>query len=194
MKIMVITLIASTTLAGFSANLLAEEEEVPLFGSLDDVVYSENLWAEMVTQHLVGPGSLLSTPYEGQPPHGAILDTVDTRLTLRGNEGELIIERNYDGEGVSKLTVANDPANYLKAITVMYRRTGYDPENQDWFWVKYKPDGSLDVDPQGMELAGRIAEGTAEGCIACHRTAPGGDYVFNHDRYKRTSNIPGAPD
>ncbi|PSW05798.1 hypothetical protein C9I89_07665 [Photobacterium lipolyticum] len=188
------TLITSAILIGTSSNLLADEEIAPAFGGLDDVVYSENLWTEMVTQHLVGPDALLSTPYEGQPPHGAILDTVDTRLTLRGNEGEVIIKRNYDGEGVSKLTVANDPTKYLKAVTVMYRRAGYDPENQDWFWVKYKPDGSLDVDSNGVELAGRIAKGMAEGCIACHRTAPGGDYVFNHDRYKTTSNIPGAPD
>jgi len=35
-----------------------------------------------------------------------------------------------------------------------------------------------------MKLAGRVAKGAPTGCIACHKAAPGGDYIFNHDRYK----------
>ena len=66
----------------------------------------------------------------------------------------------------------------------MFRREkGYDADNKDWFWAKYKPDGSLDTNPKGMQLAGRVAKGAAQGCIACHKAAPGGDLVFNNDRY-----------
>ena len=32
-------------------------------------------------------------------------------------------------------------------------------------------------------LAGRVAKGAPKGCIACHRAAPGGDLVFNNDRF-----------
>jgi hypothetical protein len=63
--------------------------------------------------------------------------------------------------------VANHPNQYLGAITVMYqRKEGYDPENNNWFWAKYKPDGSLDKNPKGMALAGRVAKGMPQGCIA----------------------------
>ncbi len=70
---------------------------------------------------------------------------------------------------------------YLGAVTVMLKRPGYDPETQDWFWAKYLPDGSLDKNPAGMLLAGKVAKGKPAGCIACHSAAPGGDMMFLMD-------------
>jgi hypothetical protein len=66
----------------------------------------------------------------------------------------------------------------------MFKRKGYDGDNKDWFWVKFKPDGSLHKNPKGMQLAGKVAKGMPKGCIACHKAAPGGDYVYNFDRIK----------
>jgi hypothetical protein len=63
----------------------------------------------------------------------------------------------------------------------MLKRPGYDPETQDWFWVKFKPDGGLHTNPAGMMLAGKIAKGKPKGCIACHTAAPGGDMMFLRD-------------
>ena len=81
--------------------------------------------------------------------------------------------------------VAKDPNKYLGAFTVMYKRPGYDPDNSDWFWAKYLPDGSLDKNPKGMQLAGRVAKvDPPAGCIGCHSAAPGGDMVFTSDRIK----------
>lgn len=154
------------------------------FGEPEDVAYAAKLWQAMIDARLIGQDSVMSTPYTGQHPHGAILDTIDTEMTLEGNTGELIIKRNYGGDGVSQQAVANNPEQWLQAITVMYRRNGYDADNRNWFWVKYLPDGSLAKNPKGMELAGRVAKGAKQGCIACHQSAPGGDYVFNHDRYR----------
>ena len=57
----------------------------------------------------------------------------------------------------------------------------YDAENADWFWVKYKADGSLDVNPKGALLAGRVVKGGDKGCIACHKGA-GPDMLFTRDR------------
>ena len=51
--------------------------------------------------------------------------------------------------------------------------------------LDHLPEGSLDQNPKGIPLAGRVAKGMDQGCIACHKAAPGGDYVFNHDRYAR---------
>lgn len=156
----------------------------PPFGGEEDVAYSQKLWDALVSANLAGDGAIQATPYEGQHPHGAVLQTLDDTLTVDGHTGEVIVKRNYGGEGVTASKVANDPDAFLGAVTVMFRRTeGYDPDNANWFWAKYKPDGSLSTNPKGMALAGRVAKGTDKGCIACHTTAPGEDYVFNNDRF-----------
>jgi len=68
----------------------------------------------------------------------------------------------------------------------MYQReSGYDTDNQDWFWAKYNPDGSLyqkKVEGKIMQMAGRIWKGKTmeqnRGCLYCHASAGGGDYIF----------------
>ena len=178
-------LLAAGLLAGCASSKMAMDsmDSAP-FGGPDSVKYSQQLWSAMAKAGLVGPGSLQGTPYTGQHPHGAILDTIDTTLRVGIHSGAVIVKRNYGGEGVSKSAVADDPDKYLKAVTVMYKReAGYDGDNANWFWAKYKPDGSLDKNPKGMQLAGRVAKGMPAGCIACHKAAPGGDYVFNNDRF-----------
>jgi hypothetical protein len=78
--------------------------------------------------------------------------------------------------------VSGSPHRYLAAVTVMVQReAGYDPDNNDWFWVKYKPDGEIDKNPKGIALAGRVAKGMDSGCIACHAEAQNNDYVFTND-------------
>lgn len=64
------------------------------------------------------------------------------------------------------------------------REEGYDPEFNDWFWVKYEPDGGLHTNPKGMKLAGQVAKGVAPGdghggCIGCHQGTRGSDFQFN---------------
>ncbi len=154
------------------------------FGSNADTDYAAKLWRSMSNNHLVGKDAIISTPYTGTHPHGAILDTLDAKVSVGSDTGVVIIKRNYGGEGVSKTAVANEPKKYLKAITVMFKRPSYDAETKDWFWVKYAPNGKVLSNPKGMALAGKIGKGGNAGCVACHKAAPGGDLVFNHDRYK----------
>jgi len=151
------------------------------FGGEEDVKYAMNLWTSMVKESYVGAGALKSRPYTGQHPHGTILDTIEGPININGESHNIIIKRNYGGPGVNKDAVANDPAKYLSAVTVMLKRPGYDPENKDWFWVKYKKNGELDTNPKGIKLAGKVAKGKPVGCIACHIAAPGGDMVFIHN-------------
>ena len=156
------------------------------FGGADDVAYSKALWQSLNKANLVGRAAHMSTPYTGQHPHGAILDTIDGFIRVQGDSGVVLVKRNYGGDGVSKTAVADNPGKFLKAITVMFKRSGYDSETRDWFWVKYNPDGSLAKNPAGMMLAGKVAKGKPKGCIACHTAAPGGDFVYNSnaDRYQ----------
>lgn len=172
-----------TTAGALCIGLVGAASAAP-FGGAGDVSYAGKLWSAMQNDGLVGNNAIMSAPYTGVHPHGAILDTLDATTTVDGKKNVVIIKRNYGGPGVSKQAAANDPAKFLKAVTVMYKRPGYDPEDKDWFWVKFDPKGGVLKNPKGMSLAGKVAKGAPEGCIACHKAAPGGDFVFNHDRYK----------
>jgi Cytochrome P460 len=157
----------------------------PPYGGDDDVSSAKSLWGALAREQLVGNKVIHSTPYQGIHPHGAVLETLEAVVNVSGHKGVVIVKRNYGGSGASKGAVATNPEQYLQAITVMFKRErGYDADNKDWFWVQYTPSGEIFKDAQGRALAGRVAKDSrTEGCIACHRTAPGGDYVFNHDRY-----------
>lgn len=153
------------------------------FGDPDSIKYAQKLWKALGKADMVGSDAILSKHYKGQHPHGAVLDTIQGRVKVGfgGHKGLAIVKRNYGGDGVSVPAVANDPNTYLKAVTVMFQReAGYDEDNGNWFWAKFLPDGSLDKNPKGMELAGRVAKGAPKGCIACHSAAPGGDLRFNN--------------
>ena len=77
-------------------------------------------------------------------------------------------------------------AKHLSSYTVMFQReTGYDNDNQNWFWAKYKPDGTLfakKIGEKQVKVAGRFLKGKDQadnrGCIYCHASAGGGDYIF----------------
>ncbi len=173
-----VCLVVLFIIMGFTASA---KKELPPFGSEIDVSYSKVLWKVLVEEKLAGPNMIKSVPYEGMEPHGVILEQLSTEITVKGHTGVVYVKNNYMGKGMSRSKVVKDPNTYLKAITVMFKREkGYDPENQDWFWVKYKPNGSLHVNPKGASLAGRVAKGADVGCIACHVNADGGDYLFNN--------------
>ncbi len=110
--------------------------------------------------------------YEGQSPHGAYLRLIANKIARQNPQslpaGSILIKENY---GEDKTT--------LMAITVMYRSQGYDPQHNDWYWIKYNPDGSVARTPaeQGRRpIAGRFAS-----CIDCHSGAAGNDYAFVND-------------
>ncbi|WP_349367773.1 cytochrome P460 family protein [Salinarimonas sp.] len=159
--------------------LATAQEEAP-FGDEASVGYAEQLYAAMEELCLAGENAIDTMPYPGSDPHGAMLETFHTTLELEGHTGHLSVKRNYAPASREEVQGARD--EHLASITVMYQREdGYDPDNMNWFWVKYLPDGSLDRNPQGMALAGRVAKGADQGCIACHGAAPGGDYLYTTD-------------
>ncbi len=164
----------------------AKAEEEVFFGGDDDVAFAERLWRELAAARLVGRGAVNSRPYEGTEPHGAILVILQGDLTVDGRTGAVIVKNNYMGESVSVSSVSDNPDLNLAAVTVMFRRAeGYDADNLDWFWAKYSSDGSLQTNPAGVRLAGRIGKNPEDACIACHKFAPGDDYVFLNDQLVR---------
>ena len=110
--------------------------------------------------------------YEGQSPHGAYLKLYANRAARENPKSlpdkSILVKENYA-----------DDRRTLKAITVMYRSRGYDPEHNDWYWIKYLPDGKVAKTPPekgGRPIAGRFAS-----CIECHTSADDNDYVFAND-------------
>jgi len=176
-------MISSITLAG-CASMMNSMGMVPM-GSGEDQADAAHLWNVLKQDNLVGDNAQRARVYPGTPPHGKILETLHQRVTVDGHTGIAIIKRNYRGADATVASVEAHPEKYLKGVTVMYKReAGYDPEDKDWFWAKYKPDGTLfNKKKMGMEipLAGRVAKGKPFGCISCHKGAPGGDFIFGKD-------------
>ena len=113
--------------------------------------------------------------YPGREPHGAYLSTYVNAIafnSLRGENaplpiGSVLVKENYL------------PNQQLGATTVMYKAAGYDPQHNDWFWMKRNADGQI-------EAAGRV-----QSCIACHGTSAF-DYVMSEVTAlpTRTDNTP----
>ena len=159
---------------GFSQANLATM--VMPFGSDEDIEYASNLWSQMEQGGFNSKPAIL---YVGGPPHGPVREVLEGFI----DGHRVIVKRNYGGEGVSVQSVEGNRTNFLKAITIMAKRdAGYDTENGDWFWAKYKADGSLHINDKNIQLAGRIAKGMNTGCIVCHQAASGNDLVFAHNK------------
>lgn len=147
----------------------------PPFGGPDDLRRADALWSTMRGYTGWEAYPELGGWQPGNSPHGKILKYYINSVAARNPEtpanGYIIVKENY-GDRTS---------DALMAITVMQKIRGYDPDNQDWFWVKYAPNGDVMTNPKGMKLAGRVAKGMPQGCIACHGNAAGGDYLFIND-------------
>lgn len=168
--------------AGIAASTLpaVTQEKMP-FGDKKDVNFSVDLWAALNKANMVGADRMNSKAFEGSEPHGAIQQVLAADLTVRGRKGRAIVKMNHmGGEGVTVDSIYAQPDKYLAAYTVMFKREkGYDAENKDWFWAKFNPKGSLDeMNPGGPKMAGRIAKGMSDGCIACHTGGGGADLEF----------------
>ena len=159
----------------------AGAQEAP-FGDNASVDYASRLWDALEDANLVGDGAVRSHAFIGSDPHGVVLEQTERTLTVGDTTAPVVVKHNWMRPDADLTTdeVTNSPwRENLVAVTVMFKRgAGYNPEADDWFWVKYLPDGSLDRTPGNVPMAGRV-----QGCIQCHQDASGDDFVFMHDRY-----------
>ena len=106
---------------------------------------------------------------EGKSPHGAFLKVYVNDVAAKSAKDpayqSVIVKENYDKD------------RKLVALTPMIRvREGYDPDHKDWYYAKFKPDGTLFAKDE-VKLAGKV-----KGCIDCHAKAKGKDYLFTNDK------------
>jgi len=94
-------------------------------------------------------------------PHGATVSTwvnetaynaISTRAG-RMPAGAMVVKENFMSGGA------------LAALTVMYKSSGFDAANNDWFWLQRRADGTV------------AAEGRVAGCIECHKASATNDYL-----------------
>lgn len=151
----------------------------PNFGGPKDVAFANKLWK---TIDGYKDWKLTTPVYKGASPHGKWVRLYSTFVTMDDKHYPIIIKDNYVGRGVTKEAIDEKPKQWLAAVTIMLQREkGYDKDNDNWFWAKYMPDGTLAKNPMGMQLAGRVAKGMPKGCISCHSNAGKGDYLFSND-------------
>jgi hypothetical protein len=185
----IVTLLLAGAFAVAAATGASAQSKLP-FGGDDDVAFANKLWAAMTEARLVGPNALKTTTYQGGTGlHATTLTLLQGMVTVGGNTGLAIVKNNFlgaEGKDVTDADIIGRPQDFAGPATVMYQRKGYDPDNQNWFWAVFKPNGEVVVNPKGMTMAGRIVGGGAMpdapfNCVACHKLAPGNDMVYVHD-------------
>ncbi len=104
--------------------------------------------------------------YPGKSPHGAFLKLYANKPAIEAAkagqpmpEGAIIVKENY---GKDQKT--------LMAVTPMYKIKGYNPDGGDWYWAKYKADGTVE------------AAGQPKGCISCHSVKKDADWLFTEPK------------
>lgn len=137
-------------------------------------LFETRFWQYLTTSHYRNwapvPGES-GDFYQGESPHGSQLKMYLNRVAA-GNvanlpNGSVLIKENYDDN------------RKLMAITVMYRTKGFNPSGGDWWWAKYNPDGTVARAPQAA--GGLPLRGAPKGCLQCHGSAAGNDFVFLND-------------
>ncbi|GMR12022.1 MAG: hypothetical protein BMS9Abin29_0209 [Gemmatimonadota bacterium] len=101
--------------------------------------------------------------YDGAEPHGAKLTTYVNDVAaaaLASGEaimpvGAIVVKNNYMPDGM------------LAAVTAMVKTEDFNPDNNNWWFLKRLTDGTV-------QAAGRFA-----GCEGCHGTVAATDYLFN---------------
>lgn len=103
---------------------------------------------------------------DSAPPHGPMARVFINALVEQGMQafdGEL-----PDGAIIVKERIGSAEGDTASALNIMWKVTGFDPNNNDWFWADVSPSGEVN------------AEGKIAGCSACHSGVRANDYVFLH--------------
>ncbi len=155
----------------------AEPEVAPgIFGTDEDLRIAQLVWFELQDSYQHWPPYPGKAGYqESNAPHGAFvrfyLNRVARENAAEPGDNYMIVKENY----------AERHPDTLGSITVMRKIAGYNPEEGDWFFAKFGPEGELHTNPAGTPLAGRVGKDSEVGCIPCHSGAEGNDFFFSND-------------
>ncbi len=146
------------------------------YGKSADVILAKQLWTALLKRGVVGRNRIHVHAFKGKQPHGAIQQLYATTVTVNGHRGRAIVKANHTAKGATVHSVYDQPNKFLSSYTVMFaNKPGYDPENSNWFWVRYWKDGRITRTDTGTAVAGRVGKISPIGCIGCHRKVGGQD-------------------
>lgn len=102
---------------------------------------------------------------------------IEKSVSVHGNYVRTFVSPNASGRHddlpygtiVVKENMSKNDESTLQATTVMQRIEGYDPENGDWFWARFKANGE------------QTHNGKVAFCFDCHFDAGGDDFIFLND-------------
>ena len=167
---------AALILAGGLASEAAGQSKPTAYGTTADIAYARKAWASLKAYRMTGPDRYTPYPVKSENPHGNVVQILAGTIKVAGRSTRVIVKSNHRGKGITPAMVADDAKKFHADTAVMIKREkGYDAASTDWFWVVYKPDGSVLVS-DGKAVAGRVDTGTDAGCIGCHRKYGGKDF------------------
>ena len=172
-KIVLLSLLLVFIAAGCEREGNAAENNKNDWGTKKDVKHARQLWDQIKDYKEWKIPDQFPGWAEGVSPHGEILRYY---INQKANE-----DLTQDGAVIVKENYSEKSPDALMSVTVMQKREGYDPETNNWFYVKYSPDGKVMDDEDGKPVAGLVGKGKESGCIPCHKTAGGNDYLFMND-------------
>ncbi len=141
----------------------AEEGNQAAVAALPDTT-AEAVWAHLESAGYenwsMWPGK--EAKYTGGEPHGMLLTTYLNDVALEALNGTatsmpagaIIVKENYMPDGM------------LAAVTVMYKTQNFNPDHNNWFFIKRIADGTVEVGGRGA------------GCENCHGARADNDYIM----------------
>ena len=168
--------VATAAAALFLFGAEAEQNDKSAYGGSSDVQLANQLWKQLKSSKLVGKDRINVHAFKGKRPHGTIQQVYASVVSVNGHRGRVIVKANHKAKNILLNDVYDEPNRYLVDYTVMFMNTrGYDPENSDWFWVIFTPEGKIRNNAEGVPIAGRVGKDENFGCIGCHRAVGGED-------------------
>jgi len=143
------------------------------FGSAEDIKLAQELWKEIADyrkwDRFPGKEGDAQGFVSSAAPHGMFARIFVNQKNALREDGSIIIKENYGEKDETR----------LMALTVMKKIKGFNPDESDWFWVKYTAQGDIDKNEMGLSMAGKIGKGMSSGCIPCHSQAKDRDYIVS---------------
>jgi hypothetical protein len=173
-SLLAVGIVAAAAVTAIAATSSRPEHGYPAAWTEPDTTGAA-IWAHLEEQDYRANWSLWpgTEPfYKGNQPHGMLLTTYVNDVASRAisggaslmPNGAIIVKENYM------------PNRQLAAITVMYKRDGYNGEHHDWFFTKFLPSGEMDrMEMNGVSMP---MEGRLPGCQNCHIAKRDNDYLY----------------
>ena len=84
---------AAAFAAGFAVFGTGVKAQDQLFGDAESVAFALVVWQVLEDQKLVGENAVLAFPYVGPPPHGEILVTMESEISVAGRTTTAIVKK-----------------------------------------------------------------------------------------------------